>query len=199
MVGNLVAEVHALLASNQPQTARADWTLGVCQKGTMTTALVVDDSLLIRHTVCRLLEKHGFSVESACDGLEALELLKRIQPSLIVTDLMMPKMGGIELIGILKQNPEDCSIPIIVVAGHKSASHPAGRNRRGLHHLQRYRYRGTTAENPGFTQPTDSEPSSRGSSTRLASPVAGTSGLISDRLQATCVTGTFSVNSVPQW
>ena len=46
-----------------PQTARADWILGVCQKGTMTTALVVDDSLLIRHTVCRLLENHGFSVE----------------------------------------------------------------------------------------------------------------------------------------
>jgi CheY-like chemotaxis protein len=91
----------------------------------MLTALVVDDSLLIRHTVCRLLEKHGFTVESACDGLEALELLQRIQPSLIVTDLLMPKMGGLELIGTLKQNPDTASIPIIVVAGHKSASHPA--------------------------------------------------------------------------
>jgi len=90
----------------------------------MLTALVVDDSLLIRHTVCRLLEQHGFTVESACDGLEALELLKRIRPALIVTDLMMPKMSGPELIGNLKQNPETASIPIIVVAGHKSASHP---------------------------------------------------------------------------
>jgi CheY-like chemotaxis protein len=107
-----------------PQTAQAAWNLGACQKGTMLTALVVDDSLLIRHTVCRLLEQHGFTVESACDGLEALELLKRIRPSLIVTDLMMPKMGGPELIGNLKQNAETASIPIIVVAGHKSASHP---------------------------------------------------------------------------
>lgn len=90
----------------------------------MITALVVDDSLLIRHTVCRLLEQHGFTVESACDGLEALALLQRIQPSLIVTDLMMPNMAGPELIGILKQNPDTASIPIIVVAGHKSASHP---------------------------------------------------------------------------
>jgi CheY-like chemotaxis protein len=90
----------------------------------MRTALVVDDSLLIRHTVCRLLEQHGFIVESACDGLEALELLKRVQPSLIVTDLLMPKMDGLELIGMLKQNPDTASIPIIVVAGHKSASHP---------------------------------------------------------------------------
>jgi two-component system, chemotaxis family, chemotaxis protein CheY len=90
----------------------------------MLTALVVDDSLLIRHTVCRLLEQHGFSVESACDGLEALELLKRIRPSLIVTDLLMPKMGGAELIGILKQNPDTASIPIVVVAGHTSATQP---------------------------------------------------------------------------
>lgn len=91
----------------------------------MLTALVVDDSLLIRHTVCRLLEKHGFTVESACDGLEALEILRRIQPSLIVTDLLMPKMGGLELIGTVKLNPDTASIPIIVVAGHKSASQPA--------------------------------------------------------------------------
>ncbi len=113
-----------MIAWNLPQTARAARTLGACQKGTMPTALVVDDSLLIRHTVCRLLEQHGFTVESACDGLEALELLKRIQPSLIVTDLLMPKMGGLELIGTLKRNPDTASIPIIVVAGHKSASHP---------------------------------------------------------------------------
>ena len=88
----------------------------------MSTALVVDDSMLIRHTVCRLLEHHGFTVESACDGLEALELLKRVQPSLIVTDLMMPKMDGLALIGTLKQDTRTASIPVIVVAGHKSAS-----------------------------------------------------------------------------
>ena len=88
----------------------------------MPTALVVDDSMLIRHTVCRLLEQHGFTVESACDGREALETLKRIRPSLIITDLMMPNMGGLELIGALKQNPDTAGIPIIVVAGHKSTA-----------------------------------------------------------------------------
>jgi CheY-like chemotaxis protein len=87
----------------------------------MPTALVVDDSMLIRHTVCRLLEQHGFTVESACDGVEALESLKKVRPALIITDLMMPKMGGLELIGALKQNPDTAAIPIIVVAGHKSA------------------------------------------------------------------------------
>ncbi len=54
-------------------------------------ALVVDDSMLIRHTVCRFLETRGFQVESATNGAEALEMLSRIRPDIIVTDLQMPK------------------------------------------------------------------------------------------------------------
>ena len=57
-------------------------------------ALVVDDSMLIRHTVCRYLEERGFAVETAANGQEALETLKRLQPDLIITDMHMPKMGG---------------------------------------------------------------------------------------------------------
>jgi CheY-like chemotaxis protein len=83
-------------------------------------ALVVDDSMLIRHTVCRFLEERGFAVESATDGLEALETLKRIRPDLIVTDIQMPKMGGSELITALKQEPSTAKIPIVIVAGKQS-------------------------------------------------------------------------------
>jgi len=50
-------------------------------------ALVVDDSMLIRHTVCRFLEERGFTVESASNGQEALEELKRAQPDIIITDI----------------------------------------------------------------------------------------------------------------
>jgi two-component system chemotaxis response regulator CheY len=83
-------------------------------------ALVVDDSMLIRHTVCRLLEEHGFAVESVGDGQAALEKLAAIKVSLIVTDIRMPKMGGSELITALKKNPETAKIPIIIVAGRDS-------------------------------------------------------------------------------
>ncbi len=81
-------------------------------------ALVVDDSMLIRYTVCRFLEERGFAVESATNGEEALDVLKRIKPALIVTDMQMPKMSGTELITALKGNPETAGIPIIIVA-HK--------------------------------------------------------------------------------
>jgi CheY-like chemotaxis protein len=79
-------------------------------------ALVVDDSMLIRYTVCRLLERRGFAVESATNGAEALEVLGRVRPALIVTDMQMPKMSGSELITALKSKPETAGIPIIIVA-----------------------------------------------------------------------------------
>lgn len=83
-------------------------------------ALVVDDSMLIRYTVCRFLEERGFAVESASNGVEALEVLGRVQPGLIVTDMQMPKMSGAELISALKSNPQTAKIPIIIVASRAS-------------------------------------------------------------------------------
>jgi len=82
-----------------------------------TVALVVDDSMLIRFTVCRFLEERGFTVESAANGVEAVAALDRICPSLVVTDMDMPKMSGGELITFLKSKPETALIPIIIVAG----------------------------------------------------------------------------------
>jgi CheY-like chemotaxis protein len=83
-------------------------------------ALVVDDSMLIRYTVCRSLEERGFAVESATNGVEALQILERMHPDLIVTDMHMPKMSGSELITALKNNPKTANIPIIIVAGRGS-------------------------------------------------------------------------------
>ena len=83
-------------------------------------ALVVDDSMLIRYTVCRFLEQRGFAVESATNGAEALDVLSRVRTDLIVTDMQMPKMSGGELITALKSKPETAGIPIIIVAGRAS-------------------------------------------------------------------------------
>ena len=79
-------------------------------------ALVVDDSMLIRYTICQFLEQRGFAVESATDGAEALEILTRVQPALVITDMVMPRMSGAELITALKSKPETAHVPIIIVA-----------------------------------------------------------------------------------
>jgi CheY-like chemotaxis protein len=83
-------------------------------------ALVVDDSMVIRHTVSRFLEDRGFAVESASNGMEALEILKRVTPVLVITDMQMPAMGGSELISAIKGKPETASIPILILTGVSS-------------------------------------------------------------------------------
>jgi CheY-like chemotaxis protein len=75
--------------------------------------------------VSRLLEEHGFTVESAGNGVEALEILNRVRPDLIVTDLQMPKMSGRELIAAIKSKPEAAQIPIIIIASRSSESKEA--------------------------------------------------------------------------
>jgi CheY-like chemotaxis protein len=87
-------------------------------------ALVVDDSMLIRHTVCRFLEERGFAVESATNGREALEMLKTVLPDLIVTDIQMPKMDGTELITNLKSALQTANIPIIILQGKQTSTDP---------------------------------------------------------------------------
>ena len=80
----------------------------------------MDDSMLIRHTVCRFLEERGYTVESATNGEEALPIVKKIRPNIIITDMQMPKMSGSEFITALKAQPETADIPIVIVAGKNS-------------------------------------------------------------------------------
>ena len=86
--------------------------------------LVVDDSMLIRHTVCRYLEGIGYAVEAATNGQEALDLLQEgdYLPDLIVTDLQMPKVSGSELITALKEKQTTREIPIVILAGKRTST-----------------------------------------------------------------------------
>jgi CheY-like chemotaxis protein len=94
----------------------------------MPVALVVDDSMLIRHTVCRYLEQRGFAVESATNGMEALDMLKTVLPDVIITDLHMPKMDGVELIVKLRAMAHTAGIPVVALAGRSSSVDTSGAN-----------------------------------------------------------------------
>jgi CheY-like chemotaxis protein len=85
------------------------------------TALVVDDSMLIRHTVCRFLEERGFVVEAAANGVEALRVLDNFIPDVIITDLSMPRMGGVELVATLRRREEFAAVPILVLSARRQA------------------------------------------------------------------------------
>jgi CheY-like chemotaxis protein len=85
-------------------------------------ALVVDDSMLIRYSLCRFLEARGFAVEAAVNGVEAKDMLARVRADLIVTDMRMPKMSGSEFITALKSKEETAGIPVIVVTSKANGS-----------------------------------------------------------------------------
>jgi CheY-like chemotaxis protein len=85
------------------------------------TALVVDDSMLIRHSVCRFLEERGLIVESATNGEEALAVLNNFVPDIIITDLSMPRMSGKELVAQVRKMAIFADTPILVLAARRSA------------------------------------------------------------------------------
>lgn len=90
-------------------------------------ALVVDDSMLIRHTVCRFLEERGYTAESASNGREALDAIRMqgLRPHVILTDLVMPVMTGGEFIEKLKADSSTASIPVILLVSKQRSGPPA--------------------------------------------------------------------------
>jgi len=79
-------------------------------------ALIVDDSMVIRHVLRRFLEPFGFTVQSVSNGAEALKLLETIRPHVIFTDLQMPHLDGHKFMEILKAQAQLSAIPIVVLA-----------------------------------------------------------------------------------
>lgn len=87
----------------------------------MTRILLVEDTPCLRYTYSRLLKLHGFEVFEATDGREALEHVNEFQPDLVLTDLMMPGMGGLELIRRLRGDLRTAKLPILAMTGDSGA------------------------------------------------------------------------------
>ncbi|GGA76882.1 hypothetical protein GCM10011507_30260 [Edaphobacter acidisoli] len=83
------------------------------------TVLIVDDEEVIADTLAIILAKSGYATFSAYNGISALELAEAIEPELVITDVMMPGMTGIELAITLRQNAPDCKV--LLFSGHAAA------------------------------------------------------------------------------
>ena len=77
--------------------------------------LLVEDAPFLRYAFARLLRIEGFDVKEVNDGQEALDCLADFRPDLVLTDLMMPVMGGIELISHIRANPEFANLPVVAI------------------------------------------------------------------------------------
>jgi chemosensory pili system protein ChpA (sensor histidine kinase/response regulator) len=85
--------------------------------------VIADDSISVRKFVGRMLEKAGYRVRLASDGLEATELVAQSGAHMVITDIEMPRMNGYELMSHLRQNPETRRIPVLVVTSRAGAKH----------------------------------------------------------------------------
>lgn len=85
--------------------------------------LVVEDYDDAREMYVEYLTFTGFRVESATNGLEAIEMTGRLLPDLVLMDLALPKLDGWEATRRLKSNPATAHIPVIALTGHALAGH----------------------------------------------------------------------------
>jgi chemosensory pili system protein ChpA (sensor histidine kinase/response regulator) len=85
--------------------------------------VVADDSISVRKFVGRMLEKAGYRVKLASDGLEASEIIAQLGCHLLVTDIEMPRMNGYELMTHLRQDAATRRIPVLVVTSRAGAKH----------------------------------------------------------------------------
>ena len=77
--------------------------------------LVVEDSSTIRKVISVTLSQNGYEIIEAGDGLEALSKLNESSPDLILLDIILPKMDGYKILSIIKENPDFCDIPVIML------------------------------------------------------------------------------------
>jgi chemosensory pili system protein ChpA (sensor histidine kinase/response regulator) len=133
MVGTEPAEHRALHASASAARVFAPGAAAVAKGSIPTEAIdriqqekvivIADDSISVRKFVGRMLEKAGYRVKLASDGLEAAEMVSQFGCHLVITDLEMPRMTGYELMAQLRQSAATRRIPVLVVTSRAGAKH----------------------------------------------------------------------------
>lgn len=81
----------------------------------MSTVLVVDDEVGARRALMRVLGMKGYDAVGVADGLEALRALEERRPDLVLLDVMMPGLGGLELLEILQGDPRWKALPVVMM------------------------------------------------------------------------------------
>lgn len=96
---------------------------GIHKPATRQDILVVDDSLSVRKSLVQLISDAGYNVKAAKDGLEAIALLKDFMPGVVLTDLEMPNMNGLEFTSHLRTRADTRELPIIMITSRSMDKH----------------------------------------------------------------------------
>ena len=91
--------------------------------GEVSKILIVDDSLTVRNSLAELVSDAGYKPILARDGLEALKELDKDLPSLVLTDLEMPRMNGLELASYIRTNKNFSALPVVMITSRTMQKH----------------------------------------------------------------------------
>ena len=110
---DLLRSVEKLVAGGRLETVRT----AVATEGTRRKrVLVVDDSLTVRELERKILGNHGYQVEVAVDGMDGWNAVRAGRFDLVVSDIDMPRIDGIELVGLIRRDPALKALPIMIVS-----------------------------------------------------------------------------------
>ncbi|HEY0845977.1 MAG TPA: Hpt domain-containing protein [Noviherbaspirillum sp.] len=110
----------AEMASHEPSVPNAGPVQGL---RTQSIVMVVDDSLTVRRVTQRLLNREGYQVVLAKDGVDALEQLQSVTPDVMLVDIEMPRMDGFDLTRNVRGDERTRHIPIIMITSRTAAKH----------------------------------------------------------------------------
>jgi chemosensory pili system protein ChpA (sensor histidine kinase/response regulator) len=113
-------EEQASAAGSSGAAASASLSNG---PGQAPLVLVVDDSITVRRVTQRLLKREGFRVALAADGLQALERLRDEIPSVVLSDIEMPRMDGFDLVRNIRGDTKMHDLPVIMITSRIAEKH----------------------------------------------------------------------------
>jgi chemosensory pili system protein ChpA (sensor histidine kinase/response regulator) len=122
------AQAQAVLQGGQAQAdAEADVALA-------PLVLVVDDSLTVRRVTQRLLQREGYRVITAKDGMDGLEKLAQERPAVVLSDIEMPRMDGFDFVRNLRADPQWQSLPVVMITSRIAQKHRDHAAQLGVNH-----------------------------------------------------------------
>ena len=125
------AEPH-MLESVAGETSRRVALVSVAPKTPLI--LVVDDSITVRRVTQRLLQREGYRVALAADGLQALERLQEERPTVVLSDIEMPRMDGFDLARNIRADPRLSDLPIVMITSRIAGKHREHAKELGVDH-----------------------------------------------------------------
>jgi chemosensory pili system protein ChpA (sensor histidine kinase/response regulator) len=133
--GAQVAEWVAAHA-HRAQPAQADTDAPVVDMvvSSVPQVLVVDDSITVRRVTQRLLQREGYRVALAADGLQALERLQQERPTVVLSDIEMPRMDGFDLVRNIRSDPRLADLPVIMITSRIAEKHREHARELGVDH-----------------------------------------------------------------